>query len=151
VELDIRGLRIGMPIASAPKALHCRKPPTGNVAMCLPEAGVAIQVEFSSEAAGERITSVVYSFFSRERLRRDTRVGAVLIAKYGQPTELPEAWQWRQGGTTVTASVPGDMQEASLRLENPDYQKKVEPLQPERAPAPTAKQQAKPAKPPRTG
>jgi len=142
-----------MPIASAPKALHCRKPPTGNVAMCLPEAGVAIQVEFSSEAAGERITSVVYSFFSRERLRRDTRVGAVLIAKYGQPTELPEAWQWRQGGTTVTASVPGDMQEASLRLENPDYQKKVEPLppQPERAPTPTAKQQAKPAKPPRTG
>jgi hypothetical protein len=148
-ELDIRGLKIGMPIASAPKSLHCHKPATGNVATCLPEAGVAIQVEFTSEAAGERITKVVYSFFSRDRLRRDTKVGAVLIAKYGQPKELPEGWQWRQGSAMVTASVPGDMQQAFLRLEDPEYQKKVE--QPERAPTPAAKQQAKPAKPPRTG
>jgi hypothetical protein len=150
-ELDIRGLKIGMPITSAPKSLHCHKPPTGNVATCLPEAGVAIKVEFTSEAAGERITSVVYSFFSRERLRRDTKVGTVLIAKYGQPKELPEGWQWRQGSTIVTASVPGDMQQAFLRLENPEFQKKAELPQPERATAPAAKQQAKPAKPPRTG
>jgi hypothetical protein len=125
-EFDIRGLRAGMPFAAVPKSLQCRRIGTSPVAECLPEAGATIRVELTSPAAGERIANVTYYFYSREPLGRESKVGATLIAKFGEPTETLDGWLWRRGNVSVSASVPGDMQQAVLRLEDPDFLKKAE-------------------------
>ena len=125
-EFDIRGLRTGMPFTAVPKALRCLRIGATPIVECLPEAGATLRVELTSAAAGERIAGVTYYFYSREPLGRDTNVGATLVAKYGEPTETLDGWMWKRGGVSVKATVPGDMQQAFLRLEDPEFQKKVE-------------------------
>jgi hypothetical protein len=139
-EFDIRGLRTGMPFAAVPKALRCLRIGATPIVECLPEAGATLRVELTSVAAGERIASVTYYFYSREPLGRDTKVGAILLTKYGEPIETLDGWMWKRGSASVTATVPGDMQQAFLRLEDPEFQRKAE--QAAEKPAET-----KPAKP----
>jgi hypothetical protein len=125
-EFDIRGLRTGMPFTAVPKALRCLRIGATPVVECLPEAGATLRVELTSAAAGERIASITYFFYSREPLGRDTEVGATLVAKYGEPTETLDGWMWKRGSASVRVTVPGDMQQALLRLEDPEFQKKIE-------------------------
>lgn len=143
-EFDIRGLRAGMPFSSVPKSLQCWRIGGTSIAECLPEAGATLKVELVASPAGDRIANVTYYFYSREPLGRDTKVGAALIAKYGEPTETVDGWTWRRGSSSVTATVPGEMQQASLRLEDPDFQRKAE-----QAEKPPETKPAKPAKTPR--
>jgi hypothetical protein len=142
-EFDIRGLRTGMPFTAVPKALRCLRIGATPIVECLPEAGATLRVELTSAAAGERIASVTYFFYSREPLGRDTEVGATLVAKYGEPTETLDGWMWKRGSTSVKATVPGDMQQAVLRLEDPEFLKKVE----QAAEKPVEAKGAKPVKP----
>jgi hypothetical protein len=143
-EFDIRGLRTGMPFAAVPKALRCLRIGATPIVECLPEAGATLRVELTSVAAGERIASVTYYFYSREPLGRDTEVGTTLVAKYGEPTETLDGWMWKRGTASVKATVPGDMQQAVLRLEDPEFLKKVE----QATEKPVEAKAAKPAKSP---
>jgi hypothetical protein len=67
-----------------------------------------------------------------------------LVAKYGEPTETLDGWMWKRGTASVKATVPGDMQQAVLRLEDPEFLKKVE----QAAEKPVEAKAAKPAKSP---
>jgi hypothetical protein len=144
-EFDIRGLRTGMVFAAMPKSLQCRRIGTSPIVECLPEAGATLRVELTSPAAGERIANVTYYFYSREPLGREGKVGAALIAKYGEPTETLDGWLWQRGSASIKATVPGDMEQAFLRLEDPDFQKKAE----QAAEKPVESKPAKPTRSPK--